>query len=166
MPLSSDSFFLRSILFTKLFPIYNNHDLYPIPKVNILYCVHPYPLGCDMIFNSTTGNFTSPGFPSSFLSNKQCSYGINAPTGKTIQISFISFDLGRLGCTYAEMKIYEGSSATGQPVLNKCGTARDAFISRGNRLYITFKATYMTGSGFHIKFAVREGRKPVAGVKW
>ena len=110
------------------------------------------------MFTSATGNFTSPGFPSTTLLNKQCSYSITVPAGKTIQVNFVSLDLGRLGCTYAELKVYEGTSATGQPALTKCGTSRDPYISQGNQLYITFKATYMTGSGFHIAFAARHGK--------
>lgn len=158
---SQVSCFFCSIFVRKLFSISSNHELHPIPIINIHYFAHLHLQGCDMVFNSTNGSFESPGFPSSFLSNKLCSYSINVPTGKTIQINFISFDLGRLGCSYAEMKIYEGPSATGQPVLTKCGTLRDPYISRGNHLFITFKATYMTGSGFHIKFASREGKEPI-----
>ena len=111
-----------------------------------------------MTLTTTTGNFTSPGFPSTFLSGKQCAYIIRVPAGKTIQLNFISFDLGQLGCAYAEVKVYEGSSASGQPVLTKCGTGRDPYISQGNQLYIAFKAVYMTSSGFHIAYAARNGQ--------
>ena len=107
---------------------------------------------------SSTGNFTSPGYPSKYLANKQCKYSITIPIGKTIQLDFISFNLGKLGCVYAELKVYEGNSASGTPVLTKCGTSRDSFVSEGNQLYIVFKATLMTTPGFQIRYAARNGK--------
>eukprot|EP00112_Aurelia_sp_Birch-Aquarium-sp1_P024487 Seg778.1 transcript_id=Seg778.1/GoldUCD/mRNA.D3Y31 product="Deleted in malignant brain tumors 1 protein" protein_id=Seg778.1/GoldUCD/D3Y31 len=112
--------------------------------------------GCDLSLSSSTGNFTSPGYPSKYLTSKQCKYSITVPVGKTIQLDFISFNLGQLGCVYAELKVYEGTSAVGTPVLTKCGTSRDSFISESNQLYFAFKATLMTTPGFHIKYSARD----------
>ena len=114
--------------------------------------------GCDLSLTSSTGNFTSPGYPSKYLASKQCRYSISVPVGKTIQLDFISFNLGKLGCVYAELKVYEGTSASGTPVLTKCGTSRDSFISETNQLYIVFKATLMTTPGFKIRYTARDGR--------
>ena len=79
------------------------------------------------------------------------------PVGKTIQLNFVNFDLGQLGCTYAEFKVYEGVSSSDRLAFKRCGKSRDPYLSEGNRLFISFKAVYMTTAGFRVKYDVREG---------
>ena len=141
--------------FMSVFDIYYNNK--KLNKNRYIYPSISIP-GCDISLLSPTGNFTSPGYPSKYLANKQCRYSISVPVGKTIQLDFISFNLGKLGCVYAELKVYEGTSASGTPVLTKCGTSRDSFVSDGSQLYIVFKATLMTTPGFQIRYAARDGK--------
>eukprot|EP00795_Rhopilema_esculentum_P008757 gene8757-14783_t len=129
-----------------------------ILAVHAFIYIHPIKAsGCDFAFDSTKGNFSSPGFPSTFLSNKQCTYSIVVPVGKIIQLNFVNFDLGQLGCAYAEFKVYEGASSSDRLAFKRCGKSLDPYLSEGNRLFISFKAVYMTTAGFRVKYNVRDG---------
>ena len=48
---------------------------------------------CSQCACSTTGVITSPGYPGNYANNLDVSWHIQVPSGKLIEINFISFDI-------------------------------------------------------------------------
>ena len=68
----------------------------------------------ENIFNTTIGSLQSPGFPTSYPNNLNCSYQIRLPQGHKVEITIQSLDVEYgAGCQHDVMKIYDGErSAT------------------------------------------------------
>ncbi|XP_060066889.1 suppressor of tumorigenicity 14 protein homolog [Ylistrum balloti] len=111
--------------------------------------------------NSTSGVILSEGRAEGhrYPDNLNCRWGINAPPGKVITLTFNDFDLEKdTNCHYDYLKLYEGSSAHAQLMGTYCGiTYPSKITSAGNQLYIRFHTDDSEGAaGFNITYTIHD----------
>ncbi|KAM7538912.1 hypothetical protein Aperf_G00000048657 [Anoplocephala perfoliata] len=101
------------------------------------------------------GFITSPSYPEFYKPNKECIWKIVVPTGFSVALTFLSFDIEKHdNCVYDYLEIRDGISEN-SPVLKKlCGTPLPTPIkSTNNMMYIKFVSdSSVEKQGFTAKF--------------
>ncbi len=121
-------------------------------------------LGCKYILQNLKGNIKSPGYPSNYPSNLDCSWLIQAQDGYTITLKTDSFRLEgpSPSCEQDYLMIYDGhnssANAFSSPYCARSGPT--TLASSGNFMYFRF-VTDSVGSfsGFNIEYRA-EPSKP------
>uniref|UniRef100_A0A8C1U5C8 Neuropilin n=1 Tax=Cyprinus carpio TaxID=7962 RepID=A0A8C1U5C8_CYPCA len=107
---------------------------------------------------TSSGYVTSPGYPSGYLANQQCSWLIQAPDPQQkILINFNPhFDLESRECKYDFVQVFDGVDENALSLGRFCGKiAPSPIISNGNSLFIKFTSDYeSTGAGFSIRYEI------------
>ncbi|XP_059357374.1 neuropilin-1a-like isoform X2 [Carassius carassius] len=107
---------------------------------------------------TSAGYVTSPGYPSGYLGNQQCSWLIQAPDPQQkILINFNPhFDLEGRECKYDFVQVFDGVDENAVSLGRFCGKiAPSQIISNGNSLLIKFTSDYeSTGAGFSIRYEI------------
>jgi len=108
-----------------------------------------YEAVCGRHYASSSGSFSSPGYPFPYENNKDCIYSIEVPRGR-IKVKFESFDVeGRMPvCLYdylevKEMRYMELSNSQGQSRRRRyCGNQKPPIIysTMGSQLWFRFKS--------------------------
>nr|VZI04989.1 unnamed protein product [Spirometra erinaceieuropaei] len=114
-------------------------------QVNKLY---KCPFVCGESLKADKGAFTSPGYPSNYLPNKQCIWKIEVSAGFAVVLSFVTFGLEEQSdCSYNHLEIFDGPSED-SPILRKlCGLDIPATIrSTSNRVTVRFTTDSVLGS--------------------
>lgn len=110
---------------------------------------------CGGVLNEQNGEITSPGYPSSYPLNKQCTWVISAPDGESIELLFREFELEKhSNCRYDYLEIRDGDEPQ-MPLIGKfCGDLVPAPVrSSGNAVYIKFYSDGLTAKrGFKLKW--------------
>uniref|UniRef100_A0A8C2ILF8 Neuropilin n=1 Tax=Cyprinus carpio TaxID=7962 RepID=A0A8C2ILF8_CYPCA len=126
----------------------------------LLRCLSPIicsPCGGKITITSS-GYVTSPGYPSGYLANQQCSWLIQAPDPQQkILINFNPhFDLESRECKYDFVQVFDGVDENALSLGRFCGKiAPSPIISNGNSLFIKFTSDYeSTGAGFSIRYEI------------
>eukprot|EP00795_Rhopilema_esculentum_P014104 gene14104-5092_t len=109
-------------------------------------------IGCGRTFTAASGTVTSPGFPSTYPNNRDCSYTIQIPENKRIQLDFnvLSVASSPPQCTSDFVAIHDGMN-TSAPLLSKlCGnTLPSSILTSGRNVLIRFKSDSSgVGNGF------------------
>uniref|UniRef100_A0A8C2IK70 Neuropilin n=1 Tax=Cyprinus carpio TaxID=7962 RepID=A0A8C2IK70_CYPCA len=94
---------------------------------------------------TSSGYVTSPGYPSGYLANQQCSWLIQAPDPQQkILINFNPhFDLESRECKYDFVQVFDGVDENALSLGRFCGKiAPSPIISNGNSLFIKFTSDY------------------------
>ncbi|XP_070536661.1 cubilin-like [Ptychodera flava] len=108
-----------------------------------------------------SGRIPSPGYPSNYLNNLDCSWIAETPSGTTISITFSIFDIDGTtssGCTTDYLQLYNGED-TSSPSLGKyCGSTNpDEIRTSSNLLLIKFVTDGSgSGAGFVLNFRAVE----------
>uniref|UniRef100_A0A671MFQ7 Neuropilin n=1 Tax=Sinocyclocheilus anshuiensis TaxID=1608454 RepID=A0A671MFQ7_9TELE len=107
---------------------------------------------------SSAGYVTSPGYPSAYPVNQQCSWLIQAPDPQQkILINFNPhFDLESRECKYDFVQVFDGVDENAFSPGRFCGKiAPSPIISSGNSLLIKFTSDYeSSGAGFSIRYEI------------
>uniref|UniRef100_A0A8C2AP39 Neuropilin n=1 Tax=Cyprinus carpio TaxID=7962 RepID=A0A8C2AP39_CYPCA len=107
---------------------------------------------------SSAGYVTSPGYPSAYPVNQQCSWLIQAPDPEQkILINFNPhFDLESRECKYDFVQVFDGVDENAFSPWRFCGKiAPSPIISSGNSLLIKFTTDYeSSGAGFSIRYEI------------
>ncbi|XP_026147219.1 neuropilin-1a-like [Carassius auratus] len=107
---------------------------------------------------SSAGYVTSPGYPSAYPVNQQCSWLIQAPDPQQkILINFNPhFDLESRECKYDFVQVFDGVDENAFSLGRFCGKiAPSPIISSGNSLLIKFTTDYeSSGAGFSIRYEI------------
>ena len=84
----------------------------------------------NIVLNGTSGNITSPGFPSKLVIGISCAWKISAPNGKAIKLNFRSVKLRSLRQIDNEVRVYSSDDQfkSKDPVLSEYG-ARPSFVA-------------------------------------
>ena len=110
---------------------------------------------CPSSVNGSSGSFSSPHYPSNYLNNQRCSWGITVPSGYRVEVKFDTFR------TYNDndyLKIYDGSSnfsnsSSQFASLSGYQSIPRVYSSSGSSMWFSF---YSDGSGtqkgFHANF--------------
>ncbi|XP_073703987.1 neuropilin-1a-like [Garra rufa] len=107
---------------------------------------------------TSAGYVTSPGYPTGYPVNQQCSWLIQAPDPQQkILINFNPhFDLESRECKYDFVQVFDGVDENAFSPGRFCGKiAPSPIISSGNSLLIKFTSDYeSTGAGFSIRYEI------------
>lgn len=101
-------------------------------------------LGCGGTLYGDRGSFASPNYPGTYPNNTHCEWGILAPRGRVVTITFAQFSIDDHGdCQSNFLKLYDGPDTTSAPVGPYCGAvcspAKQLWCSRcGEYSLVTF----------------------------
>jgi len=118
----------------------------PSPTTDI--CTGPNPRSV-----TTTAAVVSRG---AYSNSESCSVSLQAAAGRTVRITFISLNTE---ANNDVIKIYDGSSAVGTPMLTASGSSLPAVLtSRGRNVYVQWTTnSAVTGSGWSFSYVVAGG---------
>uniref|UniRef100_A0A0N4ZTE6 C-type LECtin n=1 Tax=Parastrongyloides trichosuri TaxID=131310 RepID=A0A0N4ZTE6_PARTI len=101
---------------------------------------------------SVPGTIISPGYPSDYPSNSDCIYSIQAPVGRTIQLT-INFFQTEECCDW--LYIHDGKNSNANKIASLRGSVPSGtqYISSGNSFYIRFTSDQNNNDkGFNIGY--------------
>lgn len=116
--------------------------------------------GCSFTHSGTTGVLTSPGYPSKYSDDSDCTYRISGITGKGIILTFSAFDVeSSFQCGYDYLEVVEECSL-GDPIIVRkfCGYEPPTpVISPCNAIKLTFHTDgSVSRTGFRAEYRVFE----------
>ncbi|XP_038053997.1 bone morphogenetic protein 1-like [Patiria miniata] len=109
----------------------------------------------ELVARQHAQSFTSPGFPSDYPNNADCSWRMRTSPGNQIVVSFVSIDVEfERNCQYDYLIIYDGPDDTNPQIGRYCGRASPAdFTSTSPHVFVKFRSDSSdTGGGFEIHF--------------
>ena len=114
---------------------------------------------CSGTYNKQRKEITTPNYPSPYTHSKTCTWNIDAPSGKRVELRFLAFNLeSASSCRYDWLQAYDGSSTSARKNGDKhCGsTSPSNIVSTGNRLFLKWRSDDDTAkSGFKITCRVK-----------
>ncbi|KAK2886327.1 cubilin [Channa argus] len=112
------------------------------------------PHGCGGTLYGDHGSFSSPNYPGTYANNTHCEWGILAPRGRVVTITFAQFSIDDPGdCQNNFLKLFDGPDTTSAPVGPYCGVETNIapFTSSSHQVFIVFQAQHATlPSGFRL----------------
>ncbi|KAI4575387.1 hypothetical protein MJG53_011590 [Ovis ammon polii x Ovis aries] len=109
--------------------------------------------GCNREYKKAFGNLRSPGWPSDYPSDMDCTAVLTAPGSHTISLFFHSFGIeDSSGCTHDFLEVRNGSESSSPLLGTYCGTLLpNPIFSQSHELYLRFKSDGATsGRGYEI----------------
>lgn len=68
------------------------------------------------------GSFTSPNYPGTYSNGTYCEWGIRAPSGRVVTVTFNQISIDDPGdCQNNYLKLYDGPDSSSPPVGPYCG---------------------------------------------
>ncbi|KAI1888819.1 hypothetical protein AGOR_G00172680 [Albula goreensis] len=115
------------------------------------------PQGCGGVLYGDHGSFTSPNFPGTYANGTHCEWGIRAPVGRVVTVTFAQISIDDPGdCQSNYLKLYDGPDASGPPVGPYCGAETNIapFTASSHHVFVQFHAEYSTlPSGFRLTWS-------------
>ncbi|CAG5895667.1 unnamed protein product [Menidia menidia] len=112
------------------------------------------PHGCGGTLYGDHGSFASPNYPGTYPNATHCEWGIVAPRGRVVTVTFYQLSIDDRGdCLNNFLKLYDGPNNSSLPVGPYCGMETNIapFTASSNQVYIVFQAQYSTlPSGFRL----------------
>lgn len=106
---------------------------------------------CIELLTASSGNFTSPCFPSDYPPSTACKWTLQAPAGFVLQLTFLDFELEEArGCIYDSVVVNTGAS-----IVKFCGlTAHGLTLnSSTNHMVVSFSSDFSVQKrGFSISY--------------
>ncbi|XP_051557609.1 neuropilin-1a-like [Myxocyprinus asiaticus] len=131
--------------------------LVTLTGLSVVRALTESPCGSIITINSA-GYVTSPGYPSGYPVNQQCTWLIQAPEPQQrILINFNPhFDLESRECKYDFVQVFDGAYEKAVSLGRFCGKiAPSPIISSGDSLLIKFTSDYESaGAGFSIRYEI------------
>ena len=117
---------------------------------------------CHNTHNENINTISSPNYPRSYPNSKHCTWNVTAPIGARIRVAHFSYSLeSSSGCTYDDLKIYDGPSTRSGRLAKLCGTSSYRGItSTANNLFFVFNSDSSTRyKGFQITLSINGMKK-------
>ncbi|XP_059183305.1 cubilin [Centropristis striata] len=115
------------------------------------------PHGCGGTLYGDHGSFSSPNYPGTYPNNTHCEWGIRAPRGRVVTVTFAQISIDDPGdCQNNFLKLYNGPDTSSLPVGPYCGMETNIapFTASSHHVYIVFQAQYSTlPSGFRLTWS-------------
>ncbi|XP_071844058.1 cubilin-like isoform X6 [Apostichopus japonicus] len=141
-----DSDFIFSVSDSTNVPTYAN---YPT-DINEFTTIDP--AECNQLLDQNGATMTSPNYPKDYPNLSKCTYTIQAPVDKMIQLTFHTFNLeDHTECSYDSLKVYAGLSPSVDNLQQTLCGHRESFVVRnsGNEMLLVFKSDASVGrTGF------------------
>nr|XP_020470999.1 cubilin [Monopterus albus] len=103
------------------------------------------------------GSFSSPNYPGTYPNNTHCEWGIMAPRGHVVTVTFAQIGIDDPGdCQNNFLKLYDGPDTSSLPVGPYCGAETNIapFTASSHHVYIVFQAQYaILPSGFRLTWS-------------
>ncbi|XP_070708966.1 cubilin [Pempheris klunzingeri] len=113
--------------------------------------------GCGGTLYGDHGSFTSPNYPGTYPNGTHCEWGIMAPRGRVVTITFAQISIDDPGdCQNNFLKLFDGPDTSSQPVGPYCGEETNIapFTASSHQVCIVFQAQYATlPSGFRLTWS-------------
>ncbi|XP_032366699.1 cubilin [Etheostoma spectabile] len=115
------------------------------------------PHGCGGTLYGDHGSFSSPNYPGTYPNGTHCEWGIVAPRGRVVTVTFAQISIDDPGdCQNNFLKLYDGPDASSLPVGPYCGVETNIapFTASSRHVYVLFQAQYSTlPSGFRLTWS-------------
>ncbi|KAM4828885.1 cubilin [Thomomys bottae] len=117
--------------------------------------------GCGGELSGATGTFSSPGYPHSYPSNKECIWYLTTEPGSSIQLTIHDMDLEfNKECRYDALEIFGGPDFHSPRIAKLCERTSNPLqvSSTGNRIAIRFSTNFMENrKGFNASWQAVPG---------
>ncbi|XP_038652379.1 cubilin [Scyliorhinus canicula] len=109
---------------------------------------------CGANITASTGRIMSPNYPYNYDSNLNCEYLIDTSSQLFVILQFETFDVeGYSPCSHDSLKIYSGTTASGNLVATLCGSENPRPISSYGPVLLAFKTdNTKTKTGFMVNY--------------
>ncbi|XP_017555843.2 cubilin [Pygocentrus nattereri] len=115
------------------------------------------PYSCGGKLYGDHGSFTSPDFPGTYANGTHCEWGIRAPSGRVVTVTFNQISIDDPGdCQNNYLKLYDGPDASSPPVGPYCGAETNIapFRASSHHVFIVFHAqSVVLPSGFRLTWS-------------
>ncbi|XP_019897556.2 cubilin [Esox lucius] len=115
------------------------------------------PEGCGGQLYGDHGSVTSPNYPGTYANGTHCEWGIRAPSGRVVTVTFAQISIDDPGdCQNNYLKLYDGKDASTPPIGPYCGAETNIapFTASSHNVYIVFNAQYsILPSGFRLTWS-------------
>ncbi|CAM9531973.1 unnamed protein product [Lampetra fluviatilis] len=105
---------------------------------------------CGVTLDEPQGQILSPSYPAHYGDNLDCHYLINPGNDFTIILSFQTFQVeGHSTCAYDFLKVYGGTSESGQLLATLCGSTIPGVVSAHGPMFLHFHSDpFVEDNGF------------------
>ncbi|KTF87440.1 hypothetical protein cypCar_00025640 [Cyprinus carpio] len=115
------------------------------------------PQGCGGVLYGDHGSFTSPNYPGTYANGTSCEWGIRAPSGRVVTVTFNQISIEDPGdCENNFLKLYDGPDANSPVVGPYCGLETNIapFRASSNLVFVKFSAqSAVLPSGFRLTWS-------------
>ncbi|XP_026057290.1 cubilin-like [Carassius auratus] len=115
------------------------------------------PQGCGGVLYGDHGSFASPNYPGTYANGTSCEWGIRAPSGRVVTVTFNQISIDDPGdCENNFLKLYDGPDADSPAVGPYCGTETNIapFRASSNLVFVKFSAqSAVLPSGFRLTWS-------------
>ncbi|CAL8311895.1 unnamed protein product [Merluccius merluccius] len=115
------------------------------------------PQGCGGTLYGDHGSVASPNYPGTYPNGTHCEWGIRAPSGRVVTVTFAQVSIDDPGaCENNFLKLYNGPDNTTAPVGPYCGLETNIapFTASSHLVYIVFQAqSAVLPSGFRLTWS-------------
>ncbi|XP_015810319.3 cubilin [Nothobranchius furzeri] len=115
------------------------------------------PHGCGGTLFGDHGSFTSPNYPGTYPNSTHCEWGIMAPRGRVVTITFAQISIDDPGnCQDNFLKLYDGSGPSSPQIGPYCGSETNVapFTASSHQVFVVFQGQYSTlPSGFRLTWS-------------
>ncbi|XP_056155801.1 cubilin [Lampris incognitus] len=112
------------------------------------------PQGCGGTLYGEDGSVASPNYPGTYPNNTHCEWGIRAPNGRVVTVTFAHISIDDPGdCQNNFLKLYDGPDSSSRPVGPYCGIETNVapFRASSHHVYIVFQGRHASlPSGFRL----------------
>ncbi|XP_021476232.2 cubilin [Oncorhynchus mykiss] len=115
------------------------------------------PEGCGGRLYGDHGSVTSPNYPGNYANGTHCEWGIKAPNGRVVTVTFAQISIDDPGdCQNNYLKLFDGKDASTPPIGPYCGAETNIapFTASSHHVYVVFNAQYsVLPSGFRLTWS-------------
>lgn len=112
--------------------------------------------GCGGTLTTLSGEITSPNYPGTYQSNRDCTWRIIVPQGSHIQLTFQEIDIEQdKKCTFDYVEVFSGTGQQAESLGRYCGrqVPSSLLVSRAHKMSVKFHSDKMVNSkGFRAQY--------------
>lgn len=110
---------------------------------------------CGATLTALSGEITSPNYPGSYQSNRDCTWKIVVPAGNHLELTFTEIDIEeKTGCPFDYVEVFSGSGKQAHSLGRYCGRRVPRTLrSRSHKMAVKFRSDKRVSSkGFRAEY--------------